>query len=134
MSLADRRAALARRWLARARTDLAVASVLLQQPPDVQPWTACFHAQQAAEKSLKAILVVAGVEPPRTHDLLALAALAPASTNLRVTDADLARLSQFATDTRYVVDPPGHDDPDWVAAERAFVAAGRVLAAARDAV
>ncbi|WP_083943777.1 HEPN domain-containing protein [Alkalispirochaeta americana] len=29
-----------------------------------------FHAQQAAEKSLKAILVRAGITPPHTHNKL----------------------------------------------------------------
>lgn len=31
--------------------------------------TVCFHAQQAAEKYLKAYLVLQGSIPPRTHDL-----------------------------------------------------------------
>jgi HEPN domain-containing protein len=39
------------------------------------PWdTVCFHAQQAAEKFLKAFLVSRGHLPPRTHDLVALLA------------------------------------------------------------
>ena len=33
----------------------------------------CFHAQQAVEKSLKAILVSEGIVPIRTHDLTELA-------------------------------------------------------------
>ena len=37
------------------------------------PWdTVCFHAQQVAEKMLKALLVVHGVQPPKIHDLVAL--------------------------------------------------------------
>lgn len=38
---------------------------------------ACFHAEQAAEKALKALLVVAGIDPPRAHDLELLAGLLP---------------------------------------------------------
>ena len=55
-------------------------------PPSVEAWihkaendsktsahpawdTVCFHAQQAAEKYLKAYLVFRGDIPPRTHDL-----------------------------------------------------------------
>ena len=38
-----------------------------------------FHAQQAAEKLLKAALFLAAVEPPRTHNLAALTDLAVAS-------------------------------------------------------
>lgn len=40
------------------------------------PWdTVVFHAQQAAEKLLKAPLVAAGKAVPRTHDLVALLSL-----------------------------------------------------------
>jgi HEPN domain-containing protein len=38
-----------------------------------------FHAQQAAEKLLKAALFLAGVAPPRTHNLAQLADLAASS-------------------------------------------------------
>ena len=39
------------------------------------PWDmVCFHAQQAAEKMLKALQVFRGLEPPRTHDLVSLLA------------------------------------------------------------
>ena len=34
-----------------------------------------FHAQQAAEKALKAVAVLRELEAPRTHDLAALAAV-----------------------------------------------------------
>ncbi|TAK33547.1 MAG: HEPN domain-containing protein [Chloroflexota bacterium] len=56
-----------------ARSDLAIAG----QPrtPDVLLETLCFHAQQAAEKSLKAVLVGEGVPFPFTHDLAILVTL-----------------------------------------------------------
>lgn len=58
----------ARRWLLRAEDDLAViALVLAASPPRAAP--AAFHAQQAAEKLLKALLVLAGRPVPRTHDV-----------------------------------------------------------------
>ena len=38
----------------------------------MDPWACCFHAQQAAEKALKAVLVAQGVEPPSIHNLVAL--------------------------------------------------------------
>ncbi len=39
------------------------------------PWdTICFHAQQAAEKLLKAFLIYHGRDVVRTHDLIALLA------------------------------------------------------------
>ena len=35
----------------------------------------CWHSQQAAEKALKAALIVNGIESPRTHNLVVLRAL-----------------------------------------------------------
>jgi HEPN domain-containing protein len=40
--------------------------------------TVCFHAQQCAEKYLKALLLQAGSEPPKTHDLRLLLQRLPA--------------------------------------------------------
>jgi len=56
------------RWLAAAADDLSAAR-LLAGSADISPDVACFHAQQAAEKALKAILIVAGEDVPRSHDL-----------------------------------------------------------------
>jgi len=59
---------LVRQWLAKADEDLAVAETLVSQ--DAPYLTAIgFHAQQAAEKFLKAFLVRHQVEFPKTHDL-----------------------------------------------------------------
>jgi len=52
----DRELALARRWMSKARTDLALARVILEKGLDMEPWACCFHAQQAAEKAMKAVL------------------------------------------------------------------------------
>ena len=59
--------AVAKLWLTKAKTDLALAKVILKKGPDLEPWAAGFHAQQAAEKSMKAVLVAEGIEPPRDH-------------------------------------------------------------------
>ncbi len=62
---------LARQWLAKAQSDLLNADNNLaaeQIPYD----TVCFHCQQAAEKLLKAALIVSGQHPPRAHDLMIL--------------------------------------------------------------
>ena len=131
MSGPDRRRVLARRWLAKARTDLTVASVILEQGPDMDPWVGCFHAQQAAEKAFKAVLVATGAEPPFIHNLVALKALMPADLDLGTTVTDLADLSAVARGTRYVTDTDGAEDPTWDEAERAVVIAGGVLAAVR---
>lgn len=58
-------------WIRKAENDLLAADNNLgseQIPFDV----VCFHCQQAAEKYLKALLASLGVQPSRTHDLLAL--------------------------------------------------------------
>ena len=61
----------AKAWLRKAESDLLSADNNLgavQIPFDV----VCYHCQQGTEKHLKALLVFLDVQPPRTHDLLAL--------------------------------------------------------------
>lgn len=54
-------------WLARAKGDLAIAKAPL---PEGAFWEdLCFHAQQAAEKAIKAIFVQHGLTFRSTHDL-----------------------------------------------------------------
>jgi HEPN domain-containing protein len=55
-------------WLHKARQDLAAASVLAGSPERLAG-PVLFHAQQAAEKSIKAFLVLKGYPFPKTHDL-----------------------------------------------------------------
>jgi HEPN domain-containing protein len=58
-------------WIRKAESDLLAADNNLasaQIPFDV----VCFLCQQAAEKHLKALLASLGIQPSRTHDLLAL--------------------------------------------------------------
>lgn len=131
MSAPDRRRALVRRWLSKARTDLTVALVVLEQGPDMDPWVCCFHAQQAAEKALKVVIVAQGAEPPFIHNLVALQALMPPDLDLGTPVTELADLSASARGTRYVTDADGSEDPTWDEAEQAVATAGRVLAAIR---
>jgi HEPN domain-containing protein len=66
------------------------------------PYSICFHAQQAAEKYLKAFLAFHGVPIPKTHDLDKLVKscteIAPSFANL-ATSADALRL--FGVEIRY---------------------------------
>jgi HEPN domain-containing protein/predicted nucleotidyltransferase len=55
-------------WLAHARSDLASAKIL-RANPDILPEQAGFHAQQAVEKAVKAVLLARNVDIPYTHDL-----------------------------------------------------------------
>lgn len=59
------------RWVDKAEGDLRAARLLLAaNPPETD--AVAFHAQQAAEKYLKAYLIHLGIDPPRTHDLITL--------------------------------------------------------------
>ena len=88
-------------WLEKAEEDrLCIANELKAER---QPWSViCFHAQQAAEKYLKAFLVFHEVRPDRTHDLRALVARC-ASFDLKLLelDPDCRQLNNYAVDIRY---------------------------------
>ncbi|MDP2827234.1 MAG: HEPN domain-containing protein [Sulfuricellaceae bacterium] len=63
---------------------------------------ACFHAQQAAEKALKAIMCLHGLEYRRTHDLEELAAkLTGAGFTPPISEAQFSRLTPYAVEFRY---------------------------------
>lgn len=121
------RAAEAERWLVLAGEDLRGADAMLARD-DVAPRLACFLAQQAAEKAIKARLIRHGIAFPRIHDLLALRALLPAAASAGLDDESLAELSLWATEARY----PG-DLPDATArnAHRAVQDARTVVAEAQ---
>lgn len=112
----------ARRWLTTAEGDLHGATAMLERD-DVAPRLACYLAQQAAEKGLKARLIAHGIAFPRIHDLLALRALLPFDMPVGLDDADLAELSAWAVEARY----PG-DLPDATSADaRTAVAGARAI-------
>lgn len=93
-------------WLRFARSDLFVAENKLGESLFE---THCFHAQQAAEKALKALMIHSNLLPvPRTHDLSQiLNVLAAALPGLPPEILDSASLSLYAVESRY----PGFDDP-----------------------
>ena len=67
---------LVRAWVLKAEHDLLNIENNLAAPE--VPWdTVCFHAQQCAEKYLKAPLVSRQIDPPKIHDLTELHALLP---------------------------------------------------------
>lgn len=88
-------------WLARARSNLRIAELIGGQP-GIFSEDACFEAQQAAEKALKAICVHLGLEFPKTHSLVFLMDLL-ASTGLHIPpDVKAAdALTQHAVQARY---------------------------------
>ncbi len=92
----------ARGWLLKADSDLATARRTVDGPGPYD--TACFHAQQAIEKCLKALLAYGGEPIPRTHDLADLAELAEAAAPGLGLDAEpLAEITPYAVAIRYDV-------------------------------
>ena len=91
----------ARRLLALADRDIKAFHVL-KEAPEISLVTVCFHAQQAVEKSLKAILILHGIEFRRTHDLYELAhLLIDNAHNTPFTPEELGKLTPYAMALRY---------------------------------
>ncbi|MBX7235293.1 MAG: HEPN domain-containing protein [Caldilineales bacterium] len=86
-------------WLRRARSDLALASVTL--PRGVLYNELCFHAQQAAEKSIKAVLVHHGIDFRRSHDIDYLLSLLPDEAPLPPELEWVIDLTSYAVALRY---------------------------------
>ncbi len=107
MSEADPRAE-AGRWLRYAAEDLAAAEAALRGTA-FAPRHACWLAQQAAEKAIKAALVFLQIDFPWVHDLDVLRNLLPEEWRIRRDHADLAELSEWAVEARYP--PSSAPDP-----------------------
>lgn len=89
------------RSLRAAARDITAFDVL-RKAAGVDLASVCFHAQQAVEKSLKAMLFLHQVEFRRTHDLLELAQLLRQfGVETPVPDDQLSRLNPFAVTFRY---------------------------------
>jgi len=93
----------AERWLSFAREDLMAARAVLREGLSNQ---ACFHAQQCAEKCLKAMVAQSGLAPPRTHSIQELVNRLPPTT-LTCDADDLAELDDYYIPTRYPDALPG---------------------------
>jgi len=103
----DRAIAVAREWVAKAENDLKNAAHTLEMGDDCPTDTVCFHAQQCIEKYLKAVLVIKGIDFPKTHELAELVALAPEDFGPILDEAQQDRMTEYATVTRY----PGDYEP-----------------------
>ena len=111
-------------WMQRARSDLQLGRVALRSK-GVLPEDACFHAQQCAEKALKALLLRLGVDFPKTHAIDVLLDLLKASGDEIPAGVDEAfALTEYAVQARY----PGEWQPVTQAeARRAIDLAALVL-------
>ena len=92
------------KWFKKAEQDLFTIEALLKLencPPEI----CCFHAQQAAEKYLKAYLISKQVSFPKIHDLIKLVLFC---TNVNPTFSALQNIALELTD--YAVTPRYPDD------------------------
>jgi len=94
-------------WLARARSDLQLGRAALNAR-GVLPEDAAFHAQQCAEKALKALLLHHEVAFPKTHSIeVLLDLLKTQGLNIPKGVDESFELSEYAVQTRY----PGEWEP-----------------------
>jgi len=94
-------------WLRHGDQDLALARHALAMGADCPYDLVAYHAQQCAEKYLKAYLVFRLVDFPYTHNLLRLVELIPPDVPW-IGDVEIAAaLSSYAVSARY----PGEDEP-----------------------
>ena len=115
--------ALTREWLEKAEADLGTATRELKTPGVPNPDAVCFHAQQAVEKSLKAVLQDSGLAFPKSHDLVELLELmSPPHPELGSLRDKLDALTVYAVAYRYPGDAASVED-----ARRAIVVAEKAL-------
>ena len=89
-------------WIGKAEQDYVAAVLLARKRHRQVPDIICFHAQQCAEKYLKAFLVWQGVYFPKTHDLTTLLDLAtPYDAPLELLRPRLDMLTRYAVEFRY---------------------------------
>lgn len=112
-----------RTWVAKAENDLLNIRNNLQA--ERVPWdTICFHAQQAAEKMLKAFVVSRGQAASRTHDLVVLLAESVvAGGPLEALESDCRLLTPYAVMLRY---PGAAGEPSEQEARQCVEAAQRI--------
>lgn len=108
-------------WIRKAESDLTNASLCIKHGEALD--TVCFHAQQAAEKYLKAYLICNEMDFPFVHNLEVLLKICSEKDN-SFTDLldDVVELTPFAVAMRY-------DDEFWPTAEEsadALHTAGKV--------
>ena len=128
MSADERVLDVVRGWVDKAENDLANASLVLRSGRNGPMDTVAFHAQQCAEKYLKALLSFRGIDFPKIHDVELLLVLAEMTDEAVLSVDEQRLLTAYATVTRC----PGDYEPVTVTeARRAVTLARRVRASVR---
>jgi HEPN domain-containing protein len=116
-------------WLAGGDDDLRLASVGLTLTSGCPYPLIAYHAQQCAEKHLKALLVVHGIDFPFTHNLRRLIDLVPGEAAQRDELRIAEPLTPLGTTARY---PGAHEPVSRAEAEEALVLAQQLRTRVRE--
>jgi HEPN domain-containing protein len=92
-------------WLRHAHSDLASA----KKDEAILYETLCFHAQQAVEKAIKAVLIFKRCDIKRTHDIGLLLELLPQEIEKPSLANELPILNDYAVSARY---PGAYEEVD----------------------
>ena len=115
-------------WLRKAEKDLKWAeAMLLERDLDYST----FHSQQAAEKSLKAVITALKIQPPKTHDIEKLLNILDKNnvdTSLLEKER-IGELTKYAVEARY---PDFEEEPSEEEAVEALELAGKTVDWARE--
>ena len=107
-------------WLRKAENDLKASELLHQEGLYDE---AAFHAQQAAEKALKALLTAYKIKPPKTHSIERLLSILEEKVDVSwAYEENLPALSYYAVEIRYPAPPIPAEE-----AEEALELARKVL-------
>ena len=98
-------------WLRYAKSDLELARI--EKPEGVLLENLCFHAQQAAEKTLKAVLIFLEIDFPRTHNIRTLLDLLPEGVDVPQEVEESAILTDYAVESRYPRNSEPVDDEEY---------------------
>jgi HEPN domain-containing protein len=117
-------------WLTDAYADLANArSLAAHRDEGTAPFASAFHAEQAIEKGVKAMLVWQAVDFPPRHDLGLLVGLVPAGATIK--ELNVGGLTVYAVEQRCVAGTSNpmslNERPTWDDAEEAIKAATDAL-------
>lgn len=89
------------KWVEIAEEDLILANHAFTLSSNIPYRLICYHAQQCAEKYLKALLVSRLIDFPYTHVIDDIVKLCPAELDLMNTLASTFKLTNYAVAKRY---------------------------------